>query len=49
MRSIQALQKEQVILLQAMNSTGVVGASGSNSGVMGLSPSAQGAVPTPPV
>jgi hypothetical protein len=49
MRSIQALQKEQVILLQAMNWTGAVGVSGSSSGVMGSSPATQGAIPTPPV
>jgi hypothetical protein len=49
MRSIQALQKEQVILLQAMNSTGAVGVSGSNNGVMGSFLATQGAIPTPPV
>jgi hypothetical protein len=49
MRSIQALQKEQVILLQAMNWMGAVGVSGSSSGVMGSSPATQGAIPTPPV
>jgi hypothetical protein len=49
MRSIQALQKEQVILLQAMNSTGAVGVSGSNNGVMGSFLATQDAIPTPPV
>jgi hypothetical protein len=48
MRSILALQKEQVILLQAMNSLGAPGTSGSNCGVMGSSPVAPGVTPTPP-
>jgi hypothetical protein len=51
MHSIQALQKEQVLLLQTINTLRISHASGSSNGVMGHSPvddQTTSSVPIPP-